>query len=327
MPDMADKGKRVSLSERQQLALYNQYCMGEKVQDLADAYKIGTSTAYHYIGEMRRREGKLASKEKVIAGNKMSGRLIAIDAGKHKFRGEHKMPDGKMRHWDFTAINSKTAIRQWEQWCEEQDEELTAFMDMCERKQPKDKPDNDTEVQKSQPITSDEAEESREEVDVTPSPVPDINVIRKENAEIDSEAYISDLRQRLGERNKKINDLEDRNAEIEEKVEELRDRLASYEGGDWVSADLARNIIAERDALKTRVAQVEQTLADSSKWLVDENHPKPSFLIWAKTDTPKVYGMYHLEDVALAEVDRLNDVAAFFGRDGAFQIEEVEWKG
>lgn len=59
------------------------------------------------------------------------------------------------------------------------------------------------------------------------------------------------------------------------------------------------------------------TLADTSE---------PAYLIWAKQPEPRCYGLYLTMEDALAEVDKLNDVARFLGNSGAFEVEEVTWK-
>lgn len=51
-----------------------------------------------------------------------------------------------------------------------------------------------------------------------------------------------------------------------------------------------------------------------------------AYLIWAKQPEPRCYGLYLTMEDALAEVDRLNDVARFLGNSGAFEVEEVTWK-
>lgn len=56
-----------------------------------------------------------------------------------------------------------------------------------------------------------------------------------------------------------------------------------------------------------------------------EQH-NPAYLIWAKGPEPKCYGLYLTVETALAEVDRLNEVAAFLGSDNKFEVEEVAWK-
>lgn len=54
---------------------------------------------------------------------------------------------------------------------------------------------------------------------------------------------------------------------------------------------------------------------------------KPVYAIWAKGDEPRFYGLYRTMDRAIKEIDRLNEVAQFLGKDGAFEIEEVSWRG
>lgn len=56
-----------------------------------------------------------------------------------------------------------------------------------------------------------------------------------------------------------------------------------------------------------------------------ERH-NPAYLIWAKGPEPKCYGLYLTVETALAEVDRLNEVAAFLGSGNKFEVEEVAWK-
>ena len=53
---------------------------------------------------------------------------------------------------------------------------------------------------------------------------------------------------------------------------------------------------------------------------------QPAYLIWAKQPEPRCYGLYLTMEDALAEVDKLNDVARFLGNSGAFEVEEVTWK-
>lgn len=54
---------------------------------------------------------------------------------------------------------------------------------------------------------------------------------------------------------------------------------------------------------------------------------EPAYLIWAKSPEPRCYGLYLTMESALAEADKLNDVAKFLGSSGAFEVEEVAWKG
>ena len=54
---------------------------------------------------------------------------------------------------------------------------------------------------------------------------------------------------------------------------------------------------------------------------------KPAYVLWAKTDTPRMYGVYQHMSGALGDMDRLNDVAAFLGNGDVFEVEEVVWRG
>lgn len=53
---------------------------------------------------------------------------------------------------------------------------------------------------------------------------------------------------------------------------------------------------------------------------------EPAYLIWAKSPEPRCYGLYLTMESALAEVDKLNDVAKFLGNIGVFEVEEVAWR-
>ena len=53
---------------------------------------------------------------------------------------------------------------------------------------------------------------------------------------------------------------------------------------------------------------------------------KPVYVLWAKADKPKLYGVYRTMELALGELDKLNEVAAFLGNGDVFEVEEVVWK-
>ena len=57
------------------------------------------------------------------------------------------------------------------------------------------------------------------------------------------------------------------------------------------------------------------------------NVSEPAYLIWAKAPEPRCYGLYLTMDAALSEIDKLNEVAAFLGGSGVFEVEEVAWRG
>lgn len=51
-----------------------------------------------------------------------------------------------------------------------------------------------------------------------------------------------------------------------------------------------------------------------------------AYLIWCKAPRLRPYGLYQTMERAISEVERLNSVAAFLGSEGAFEVEEVEWR-
>lgn len=72
-------------------------------------------------------------------------------------------------------------------------------------------------------------------------------------------------------------------------------------------------------------AQTEKALEATGVPLADTSGP--AYLIWAKAPEPRCYGLYLTMDAALSEIDKLNEVAAFLGGGGAFEVEEVAWRG
>ncbi len=72
-------------------------------------------------------------------------------------------------------------------------------------------------------------------------------------------------------------------------------------------------------------AQTEKALEATGVPLADTS--EPAYLIWAKAPEPRCYGLYLTMDAALSEIDKLNEVAAFLGGGGVFEVEEVAWRG
>lgn len=72
-------------------------------------------------------------------------------------------------------------------------------------------------------------------------------------------------------------------------------------------------------------AQTERVLEATGVPLADTS--EPAYLIWAKAPEPRCYGLYLTMDAALSEIDKLNEVAAFLGGGGVFEVEEVAWRG
>ena len=130
--------ERVSLSDRQKMALYEQHLLGEKVEDLAAAYGISRSAAYSHIAAMRNRqeskhqEDEMAFSPKVIAGDKRNGRLMFTSAAGSKYEGTHLTSDGEMHRMKFTAKNGHEAKTRWAKWCDDLDAKAE-WMNMVER--------------------------------------------------------------------------------------------------------------------------------------------------------------------------------------------------
>ena len=242
------------LSDKQKLAIYNQHCFGEKIEDLAESYECSNATIYRCIREMRERhesgrDDEMAARSKVVAGDKANGRLLST-TDPHRFEGTCVV-GGKKQSKAFVTVNAKKATEMWEKWCQDLRDEQE-FMDRVERKEPE-------PLEEIHPIQV-----------VEPAPVPEINVRPWKEVAEERQAEIDELKRR---------------------IEYLEGRLEGY--------------------------GPTTTLTTSG----------PSYVLWAKTDVPKLYGLYGTMEAALAEVDRLNEVASFLGGGSVFEVEEVQWKG
>ena len=294
-----DMGKPRALSDRQAEAMYTQYVMGEGVADLAAAYGIGKSTASHYIAEMRKkkeaeREGNLdmASRSKIVAGDKRNGRLTST-TDPHRYEGTCVI-GGKSHSKTFTTVNAKKAEELWRKWCQDLADEQ-AFMDMVERKV-------DAVVE--------EADETDEPVDITPAPVPDIAVTPWREVAEQREHELEVLREEL--------------AEAKRTVEYLTGRVEGYE-----AESTYEKVPAISDQTVTDTELDEPKLGH---WSNDNGsfavvwRDKPVYLLWAKGEQPRCYGVYQHSDGVLKDADRLNEMASFLGHSDAFEIEEVQWR-
>ena len=85
--------------------------------------------------------------------------------------------------------------------------------------------------------------------------------------------------------------------------------------------EVAEERQAEIDELRKRVEYLEGRLEGKA---TADGH---SYLLWSLVGgRPKFYGLYLSEDSALSEGERINEVAAFLGNSGAFEVEEVAWR-
>lgn len=85
--------------------------------------------------------------------------------------------------------------------------------------------------------------------------------------------------------------------------------------------EVAEERQTEIDELRKRVEYLEGRLEGK---VTADGH---SYLLWSLVGgRPKFYGLYLSEDSALSEGERINEVAAFLGNSGAFEVEEVAWR-
>ena len=91
-----------------------------------------------------------------------------------------------------------------------------------------------------------------------------------------------------------------------------------------------RDVAEERqrriDELEAQVAEL-QARVDSLGAVTAGAVGSHSYLLWMKPEGAKAYGLYHTMETALEKVDDLNEVASLLGSSGAFDVEEVEWRG
>ena len=90
--------------------------------------------------------------------------------------------------------------------------------------------------------------------------------------------------------------------------------------------DVAEERRLRIEELEARIAELEEKENRVGEAGRDVLVDKPVYILWAKTDNPKLYGAYLTMEYALKELDRLNDVAAFLGNESAFEVEEVAWR-
>lgn len=287
------------LTDQQKRDMYSMYVMGEKVQDIADTYGVKQQTVRRAIRDQRkqREEGQdMASRSKVVAGDKANGRLTST-TDPHRFEGTCII-NGRAKSRTFSAKNAHTAEDQWRKWCKNLRDEQ-AFMDMVERK-PKDEgfvPADEPPVNPfDEPKAGDPVEEirpiqpSKETFPmqlVEPAPIPEIEV--------------RPWREVAEERQKRIE-------ELEAELEGLKAK--------WGSKD---TVIADTELDEPKLGSWLN--GNGSFFVVCKG--KPIYVISSKQ---RVYGAYQHMGDALKEVDKLNDIAAFLGSEGAFDVEEVAWK-
>lgn len=294
-----------ALSERQKEALYNQYCFGEKPADLAAAYGISTATTYRYIREMRgkeetRRDEGMAARSKIVAGDKTNGRLVST-TDQHRFEGTCVI-GGKKHSKTFTTTGARKATELWEKWCQDLRDEQE-FMNRVERKESK------KEVEGPFVPTDEPLENPFEESEVVCGyPGDPIEEIRPVESAHTPDIPVRPWREVAEER--------------QQRIEELEARLAEFEDEERKTRVIQDGVIADTELAEPKLDQWFNSNGAFRVIWTD----KPVYVLWAKSESPRLYGVYRTMEDALKEVDRLNEVAAFLGSEGAFEVEEVQWR-
>ncbi len=123
--------KGVPLSDKEKQQIYTRYVInGERQRDIAEDFKISVAAVSAAIRQQRKL-GEAEVHEKVIAGDKRNGRLIAGKSS-NRFEGTCVI-GGKSHSKSFTAANGHIATEMWEKWCQDLRDEAE-FMAMVERK-------------------------------------------------------------------------------------------------------------------------------------------------------------------------------------------------
>lgn len=128
-------------------------------------------------------------------------------------------------------------------------------------------------------------------------------------------------------------------AELQNRANEMEEELA--QNGEYISKledEIARlkdelaNRKAESSPSNDVIAATEGEAPKLSSWFNGNGafhvswDEKPVYLLWAKGEHPRPYGVYRTMELAIKKLDELNDVAAFLGNNSAFEVEEVAWR-
>lgn len=287
------------LSDETKRSIYTKYTLGERVEDIAEDMGLHPASVRRIIREERKSFEKereaMARSGKIVKKDGNGGKLMALSPDGFEF--SHVTPDGKSHKKKVDGHISRVAEQQYDKWCNELDDECE-FMRKVERK-PKDRPAAPTDEPDGSVVCgypSDPIEEIRpvKEVDITPAPVPEIAVRPWREVAEEREQEIERLNKQIAELEKRLEGAKSLDGVIADT------ELEQPKLGHWFNGNGSFRVV----------------------WL-----KKPAYAIWAKSDTPKFFGLYGSMERALKKLDELNEVAAFLGNDGAFEVEEVAWKG
>lgn len=286
------KGKPIP--DEVKAGIYTSYTLGETTRDISDRTGLAVVTVRRIIRSERKRQEKrmeMGRSGKIVKKDGNGGKLMALSPEGFEFT--HVTPDGKSHKKRMPGHMARIAEQQYDAWCQELDDECE-FMRKVERKdEPSTDQPKEPEVVCGHP--GDPIEEIRP---IEPAPVPEIEVRPwKDVAE---------------ERQQRIEELEKRVIELHNELEDKERKVG--------------RIDAVVEATEQDEPKLPQWFNDNGAFRVVWTD-KPVYVIWAKADTPRLYGVYQHMEAALKELDKLNDVAAFLGSDDAFEVEEVTWKG
>lgn len=181
----------VPLSDKEKQQIYTRYVMGgERQRDIAEDFGISVAAVSTAI-KQQRKLGEAEVHEKVIAGDKRNGRLIAGKSS-NRFEGTCVI-GGKAHSKTFTAASGHAATEQWEKWCQGLRDEQ-AFMAMVERKP---KAEEEPQVVCGAPL--DPIEEIRPIQAIEPAPVPEIDVRPWKDVAEERQQRIEELEAKVAE--------------------------------------------------------------------------------------------------------------------------------
>lgn len=296
--------KGVPLSEKQKQQIYTRYVInGDRQREIAEDFKISANTVSKVIAEMRKAGEKMAAHSKIVAGDKANGRLQST-TDPHRYEGTCVI-GGKKHSKTFTTVNARKATEMWEKWCQDLRDEQE-FMDMVERK-----PKEEGFVPTDEPMAFGDFLEDEPKA-VCGYPGDPIEEIRPIKVSDPSKDVIGELKAKVAEMQEAV----DFCKRLEEAVK--AGKPVDLWGTEYRPASEVESLMSELEVAK-------RDRVDFAEGYQLEMH-NPVYVLWAKAEAPRLYGAYLTMEAALNEVDQLNEVAAFLGNEGAFEVGEVQWR-
>ena len=280
------------LSESQKRAIYNAFTSGEKQADIAATYGVTANTISKIVSQQRK-AGTMASREKIVAGDKRNGRLVS-SADINRYEGTCVV-NGKAKSKTFIAVNAHMAQKAWEKWCQELRDEQK-FMDMVERK--------------VDAVVEEAGQEDKAVCGYPSDPIEEIHPIKEIDPAPEFDDEMRPWRDVAEERRQRIE-------ELEKRVEFLEGRVEGYESDS--SFD---KVIVDTEGEKPKLGHWFNDNGSFRVMWMD----KPVYVLWAKGEKPKIYGVFWSLEIALKELDKLNELAAFLDKSDAFEVEEAVWR-